>query len=102
MRARLGLPSPKDAAIDSIPLSSFACLLIEVQSCSDMSNDSDSDTSKEDARAFVEAVSRSKGTFTDAFKQKANLEAKNGREGMLQAIEGGEEIREDLVKALEM
>jgi hypothetical protein len=57
---------------------------------------------KKDARAVIEELSRLKGTFTDAFRREAEEEAENGRKGMLQAIEGGEEIREDLAKALNM
>jgi hypothetical protein len=59
-------------------------------------------TTIEDARAVIEEIARRKGSFTDSFKREAEEEAKNGRRGMLQAIEGGEEIREDLVKALKM
>lgn len=59
-------------------------------------------TTTEDARAVIEEIARLKGTFTHEFRQEAEEEAKNGRKGMLQAIEGSEEIREDLVKALKM
>lgn len=59
-------------------------------------------TTTEDARAFIEKLARRKGTFTDAFRREAKEEAENGREGMLEAIECGEEIREDLAKALKM
>jgi hypothetical protein len=54
------------------------------------------------ARAVIEELARLKGTFTDEFRREAEGEAEKGRKGMLQAIEGGEEIREDLAKALEM
>lgn len=56
----------------------------------------------EDARAFIQELAGRKGTFTDAFRREAEEEAKNGRKGMLQAIQGGEEIRQDLAKALRM
>jgi hypothetical protein len=59
-------------------------------------------TTTEDARAVIEELARRKGTFTDVFKREAKEEAENGRKGMLQAIEGSEEIREDLAKALKM
>jgi hypothetical protein len=59
-------------------------------------------TTTEDARAVIEELARRKGTFTHAFRREAEEEAKNGRKGMLQAIEGSEEIREDLAKALKM
>lgn len=59
-------------------------------------------TTTEDARAVIEELARRKGTFTDTFRQEAEEEAKNGRPGMLQVIEGSEEIREDLAKALNM
>lgn len=59
-------------------------------------------TTIEDARVVIEELARRKGTFTDAFRREAEEEAENGRKGMLQAIEGGEEIREDLAKALKM
>jgi hypothetical protein len=59
-------------------------------------------TTIEDARVVTEEIARRKGTFTDAFRREAEEEAENGRKGMLQAIEGGEEIREDLAKALKM
>lgn len=57
---------------------------------------------KKDARAVIEELARLKGTFTRAFRREAENEAENGRKGMLQAIQGSEEIREDLVKALKM
>ncbi|KAF2262892.1 hypothetical protein CC78DRAFT_605161 [Lojkania enalia] len=57
---------------------------------------------REEARAEIEELARRKGTFTDAFKREAEEEAKKGRKGMLQAIEGSEEIREDLEKALKI
>jgi hypothetical protein len=59
-------------------------------------------TTIEDARTVVEELARRKGTFTDAFRREAEEEAENGRKGMLQAIEDGEEIREDLATALKM
>lgn len=59
-------------------------------------------TTIEDARVVIEELARRKGTFTDAFRREAKEEAENGRKGMLQAIESGEEIREDLAKALKM
>lgn len=67
-----------------------------------MDKNSDPVTTNEDARAVIEELARRKGTFTYEFKREAEEEAKNGRKGTLQAIEGSEEIREDLAKALEM
>lgn len=72
-----------------------------VQSYGGMDTHSDPVTTTEDARAVIEELARRKGTFTHAFKREAEKEAKNGRKGMLQAIEGSEEIREDLAKLLE-
>jgi hypothetical protein len=54
------------------------------------------------AQEYIEDLARRKGTFTDAFRRQAKEEAVNGRPGMLQAVEGSEEIREDLSKALQM
>lgn len=51
---------------------------------------------------FIEGVARSKGSFTELFRQQADDEAREGRIGMLQAIEGAEEIRKDLSKSLDM
>jgi hypothetical protein len=76
--------------------------LIHVQSWSDMGKNSGPGTTVEDPRAFIEELARRKGTFTDAFRREAEEEAEKGRKSMLQMIEGGEEIREDLAKALEM
>lgn len=59
-------------------------------------------TTTEDARAVIDKLAWRKGTFTHAFWQEAEEEARNGRKGMLQAIEGSEKIREDLAKALKM
>lgn len=59
-------------------------------------------TANEDACAVMEELARRKGTFTHEFKREAEEEARNGRKGTLQAIEGSEEIREDLAKALKM
>ncbi|OKL55903.1 hypothetical protein UA08_08808 [Talaromyces atroroseus] len=59
-------------------------------------------TTIEDARTVIEELARHKGTFTPAFRQEAEEEAKNGRKGMLQVIEGSEETREDLAKALKI
>lgn len=56
----------------------------------------------EDPREFIEGIARSKGSFTESFRQQADEEARRGRRGMLQAIQGAEEIREDLSKALNM
>ncbi|KAH8697486.1 putative heterokaryon incompatibility protein [Talaromyces proteolyticus] len=67
-----------------------------------MDKNSDPVTTTEDARAVIEELARRKGTFTHAFRREAKEEAKNGRKGMLQAIEGSEEIREDLAKALKI
>jgi hypothetical protein len=59
-------------------------------------------TSGETAQEIVEDIARRKGTFTDAFRQEAEDQAKSGRRGMLQAMESGEEIREDFSKLLKM
>lgn len=59
-------------------------------------------TNIEDARAVIEELARRKGSFTEAFRREAEEEAANGRRGMLQAMEGGEENREDLAEALKM
>lgn len=67
-----------------------------------MGIDPGSETTTTEARAIIEELARRKGTFTHAFKLQAEEEARNGRNGMLQAIEGSEEIREDLAKALKM
>lgn len=56
----------------------------------------------EPPREFIEGIARSKGSFTKSFRQHAVEEAREGRRGMLQAIQGAEEIREDLSKALNM
>lgn len=73
-----------------------------VQSYGDMGTNLGPVTTTEDARAIIEDLARGKGAFTDAFRREAKEEAENGRKGMLQAIEGSEEIREDLAKALKM
>ena len=44
-------------------------------------------TSRQDARAVIEEIARRTGSFTDAFRREAEEEAKNGHNGMLQAIE---------------
>lgn len=67
-----------------------------------MAENTDSVVTAEEARMVIEGLARRKGTFTAAFRREAEEEAKNGRQGMLQAIEGSEEIREDLAKALKM
>jgi hypothetical protein len=67
-----------------------------------MGEDSVPVTTKKEARAVIEELARRKGTYTDAFKREARAEAEKGRKGMLQAIEGREEVREDLAKALKM
>jgi hypothetical protein len=59
-------------------------------------------TTRETARTIVEGIARRKGTFTDAFRREAENEATYGRRGMLQAMESGEEIREDFSKLLKM
>ncbi|KAF2123507.1 hypothetical protein P153DRAFT_361929 [Dothidotthia symphoricarpi CBS 119687] len=53
-------------------------------------------------REVTEELARREGTFTDEFMRKAEEEAENGRKGMLQATESGEEIREDLREAVEI
>jgi hypothetical protein len=59
-------------------------------------------TTRETARTIVEGIARRKGTFTHAFRREARREASDGRRGMLQAMESGEEIREDFSKLLKM
>lgn len=59
-------------------------------------------TSIQDARTAIEELARRTGTFTDSFRQEAEEEAKKGRKGMLQAIECGDEMRDNLAKALKM
>jgi hypothetical protein len=73
-----------------------------VQSCTDMGEIVHPVTTPLDARAYIEDLARLKGTFTDDFKKEAEEEAKKGRKGMLQAIESGGEIREDLAKVLKV
>lgn len=67
-----------------------------------MGKDSIHVTTKEEARAFIEELARRRGTYTNAFKREARAEAKKGREGMLQVIEGSEEVRKNLAMALKM
>lgn len=67
-----------------------------------MDINSGSVTTTKDARAVIEELARRKGTFTHAFRLQAEEEARNGRSGMLLAIEGSEEIREDLAQTLKM
>lgn len=67
-----------------------------------MATASESTGTVEEGRAVIEDIARRKGTFTDAFKQEAEEEARSGRMGMLQAVEGGEENRVDLNEALKM
>lgn len=59
-------------------------------------------STRDNACHFIEKLAMGKGTFSDAFKQEAKEEARSGRKGMLQAIQGSEEIRADLAKALQM
>lgn len=59
-------------------------------------------TTTKDARTVIEELARRKGSFTHAFRLKAEEEARNGRSDLLQLIEGGEEIREDLAQTLKM
>lgn len=56
----------------------------------------------EEAQKEIEEIARLKGSFTDAFRQEAEEEARNGRTSTLQAMQGGEEIRKDLEQALKM
>lgn len=67
-----------------------------------MGRNSGTVTTIKDGRAFIEEVARCKGTFSDAFRRRAEEEAANGHKELLQMIEGGEENRKDLAKALEM
>jgi hypothetical protein len=54
------------------------------------------------ARATIEQIARRKGTFTHKFRLEAEEEAKNGRPSLLQAMESGQEIREDFSKLSKM
>lgn len=83
-------------------VSLFAVDAYHVQNYGRMDINSGALAIREDARAVIEEVARRKGTFTHAFRREAEQEAKDGRKGMLQAIQGSEEIREDLAKALKM
>jgi hypothetical protein len=56
----------------------------------------------ETPQEFIEGIARSKGSFTELFRQEADKEAREGRIGMLQAVQGAEEIRKDLSKSLDM
>lgn len=56
----------------------------------------------ETPQEFIEEIARSKGSFTELFRQQADEEARKGRRGMLQAVQGAEEIRKDLSKSLDM
>lgn len=67
-----------------------------------MAGNLDSVMTTEDARAVIEELALRKGTFTRAFRLQAEAEARDGRSGMLQAIQGSEEIREDLARTLKM
>ncbi|RFU23945.1 hypothetical protein B7463_g12390, partial [Scytalidium lignicola] len=49
----------------------------------------------ESPREFIEGIARSKGLFTESFRQQAEEEARDGRRGMLQAIQSADEIRKD-------
>jgi predicted transcriptional regulator len=67
-----------------------------------MRDRSDLGSSRETARTTVEEIAQRKGTFTEDFRREAENEAKNGRRGMLQAMEIGKEVREDFSKLLKM
>jgi hypothetical protein len=82
--------------------SSFSSFFYHVWNCVDMMDESALATSDGTAREIVEDIARRKGTFTDAFRQEAKNQAREGRRGMLQAMESGEEIREDFSKLLKM
>ena len=59
-------------------------------------------TTRKKAQVAIEEIARRKGTFTEAFRHQAEDEAKQGRRHMQQAVESGEEVREDLNNALKM
>ena len=59
-------------------------------------------TTTKEARAIIEELARRRGTFTAAFRREAQEEARKGRPATLQAMEGSEEIRENLAQALKM
>jgi hypothetical protein len=53
-------------------------------------------------KEIIEKIARSKGTFTKSFILEAEQEAEKGRTGMQEAIEGAEELRVDLTRALRL
>lgn len=56
----------------------------------------------ESGRETIERIARSKGKFTRSFRRRAQEEAEGGRTDMLEIMEGAEELRADLSRALEM
>jgi hypothetical protein len=58
--------------------------------------------SLETPKEIIENIAIRKGTVTEAFKKRANEEAKEGRRDLLRLIQGSEEIRDSYSKALEM
>jgi hypothetical protein len=58
--------------------------------------------SMQSGKEIIEKIARSKGMFAESFIQKAQQEAEEGRTGMLEAIEGAEELRMDLSRSLKL
>jgi hypothetical protein len=56
----------------------------------------------ESAKELIEKIARLKGTFTASFRRQAEQDAEQGRGELLQVMQGAEENREDLSKALNM
>jgi hypothetical protein len=56
----------------------------------------------ESGKEIIEKIARSKGMFARSFVQTAEKQAAEGQTGMLEAIEGANELREDLSKSLEL
>jgi hypothetical protein len=58
--------------------------------------------SMEVGKETIERIARSKGKFARSFIRRAEQEAEEGRTGMLEAIEGAKELREDLSRSLKL
>jgi hypothetical protein len=69
---------------------------------SSMDSDSSLEEIEDSPQEVIEAIARSKGTITEAFRQKAMEDANEGRSSTLEVIRSLEEIREDHSRALEM
>jgi hypothetical protein len=53
-------------------------------------------------KEIIEKIARSKGTFAQSFIREAERQALKGQTGMLEAIEGAEELRVDLSRSLKL